>query len=232
MPKKDFQTIQTNNTFIYTHKKSSPEKKVKEEPFKPKKDMLISIKENDHIQIPENKNQQKIIIDPPQPKSLQYQNALNLYFHEDYAGALDAINLFLKQRSDSTKGIILAILIHINLGDYGKGHLLIRTLKDQDEFLPDIPFLTGLLHENQQEYNQAIQAYQAALFLKGNYFFSYFRLGAIYFKLGKAKLSIHAYQNALKVLIETDQDKVRVFCGGFSVKTIEEICIKGSNIKT
>jgi len=231
VPKKDFQTIQTNNTFIYTHRKPSPEKEVNKKPCKQKKGILTSVKANDHIQIPGNKNQQKIITGSPQSKSLQYQNALNLYLQEDYTEALEAINLFLKQRSGSSKGIILAILIHINLGNYEKGYSLIHSLKNQDEFLPDIPFLTGLIHENQQEYNQAIKAYKTALFLKGNYFFSYFRLGAIYFKLGKVKPSIHAYQNALKVLIETDQDKIRVFCGGFSVKNIEEMCIKGSNIK-
>ncbi|MDY6973900.1 MAG: CheR family methyltransferase [Thermodesulfobacteriota bacterium] len=153
-----------------------------------------------------------------------YANAFSLYLQERYAKAEAELEKSLSRNDVGIETLLLAALIWINLGDSEKAKSYVRKMQEKDEFLPEAHFILGLIHENENDYELATREYQAALFLNGNSFLPYFRLGHLYQKTGKRDDSVRAYREALSVIRSQDEEKVRLLSGGFSKKSLEDIC--------
>ena len=153
-----------------------------------------------------------------------FKEALCLYFNEKYIQAGEKIDNSPAYYDAGTEELLLASLIRINLGDFEKALSLVHQIRQKDEFLPDSHFIYGLIHENEKNYDEAIRAYNAALFLDGDYFFSYFRLGHLYQKADRKIDSVRAFRTALTVIDRQDDERVRLLSGGFTKKNLEDIC--------
>jgi len=88
--------------------------------------------------------------------------------------------------------------------------------------------LEALIKEANEDYDGAIKANQAAIFLDNNFFTPHFRLIHIYQEKGKTKKASKNLTNALKALKTDDEERVKLFCGGFSKKLLEDICRRRS----
>ncbi|MDY6843792.1 MAG: CheR family methyltransferase [Thermodesulfobacteriota bacterium] len=156
--------------------------------------------------------------------SVHYQNALTLYFQERFLEAESEIKVFLTHDSECIEGLLLASLIQINLGNFCHAKKCVQKIQQKDEFFPDAYFILGMIHESENNYGEAIRAYQSALFLNGNFFLAYFMLGYLYQKIGKIADSVHSFKNALKVIEAESEERVRLLSGGFSKRSFGEIC--------
>ena len=156
-----------------------------------------------------------------------YKKVLSLYFEERYTDAEVELEKLMIRHNVGVDGMLLAALIKINLGNFGNAMDYVEKIRQKDEFLPDAHFIIGLIHENENDYEQAVKAYEAALFLDGKFFLSHFRLGHLYGKTGKTEESVHAFKNALVVIKAEDDDKIRLLSGGFTRESLEDICERG-----
>ena len=227
-----FTPVRTNNTFIYASIKiMSPDKEHK----KPVRCRLESSKPGIKQKAVNNKPvglDRRIPVKNPVEPAISLRNvniryfkeALYFYFNEKYTEAGKKIDDFLAYYDAGTEELLLASLISINLGDFEKALSIVRQIRQKDEFLPDSHFIDGLIHEHEQKYEEAIRAYKAALFLDGDYFFSYFRLGHLYHKANRKIDSVRAFRTALTVIAKQDDERVQLLSGGFTKKNLEDIC--------
>jgi len=160
------------------------------------------------------------------PDQLIYKEALALYFAERYGNAKNIINKLLKDKNPAMEFLILAALIRINLGDFERAIAYVRKIQLKDEFMPEAHFIFGLIYENENFSEHAISSYQTALFLNSKFFLSYFRLAHIYKTLGNKSKSLRAFKNALNVAENANEDKIYLLSGGFSKKSLTDICMQ------
>lgn len=229
-----FTPVRTKDTFIYAPIKIMPSDK---RPNKPKISGRSKLKPGIKQKSVNNKRinlDKRIPVKNPVEPVISLRNvnisyvkeALSLYFNEKYMQAGEKIDNFLAYSNAGTEELLLASLISINLGDFEKALSLVRQIRQKDEFLPDSHFIYGLIHENGKNYEKAIRAYKAALFLDGDYFFSYFRLGHLYHKTNRKIDSARAFRTALTLIGRQDDERVRLLSGGFTKKNLEDICRK------
>lgn len=239
--KKKFKPIRTNDIFIYERKETAfHEMGVAPPIIRHGQNRQWSMKTEEQVfsnsQKKVTENRQSSMGTPPNSHSRfnkkaagssNYQKALALYFQKKYSLAEEEIASLLKKDDDNVEGLILASLIRINLGDLKKAITSINKVQEIDEFLPDAHFISGIIHENENNYEEAIRAYKAALFLDEEFFLSYFMLGCLYRKTGKTADSILFFKNALSVIGSKEEEKVRLLAGGFTKKVLENLCTKG-----
>ena len=246
VPMELFKPIQTDNTFIYLHKAPARQSlKTATRSSKPETgslyiaaDVIADVISNDKrsaFKMPKSKTG-----DPQQTdngkqsatresqivsnKNSFYLKALELYFKEKYPEAEGEITNLMIRNDVGIDGLLLAALISMNLDNFEKAVFYVRRLHQKDEFLPEAYFIFGLIHESKNDYTQAVRAYQTALFLNENFFLSYFRLGHLYHKSGKDIDSQRAFKNALKATQPEKEEKIRLLSGGFSFKSLKDIC--------
>ena len=236
-PRSFFKPIKAKGTYLYQKKyppELQPEFKTLPASFafdknrsvvkkaEPEKNTFFNSKQKDVEQ-----NTDEIIdSDSHDPNQLIYKEALAFYFAERYGDAKNIINKLLKDEKYAMEPLILAALIRINLGDFERAIAYLRKIQLKDEFMPEAHFIFGLIYENESFSEDAISSYQAALFLNSNFFLSYFRLAHIYKASGNISKAVRAFQNALNVAKEANEDKIYLLSGGFSKKSLTDICLQ------
>jgi len=220
IPKRIFRPIRTNDTFLYMLHTEATAQKLKPEKTGGLPPTTRSFQPINH----KPKSETHYSASQPVNQSAIYHKALTLYFQEKYSKAEEELENLLTFDNVSVEGLLLASLIRVNMGKFKEAISLVKKIQQKDEFLPDAHFVYGLIFENEGNYEQATRAYQAALFLKSNFFLSYFRLGHLYHKEEKRSYSVRAFKSALNLIDSEDEDRIRLLSGGFSRKNLEDIC--------
>ncbi len=228
LPREFFLPLRTNDTYIYQKKEKHSENRIKKSETKDENLSPLSAK------LPLNN---LAATDPPgSPKETAqgmetkkrdsydsaYQNALVFYFQEKYAEA--SVELEKLTFLHDVDAMRLASLIKINLRDFDNARGYAEKMRGKNEFLPDSYYIEGLVYENENDYERAIKAYETVLFLDDNFFLSHFRLGHLYGTSGRNKASARAFKNGLAVIKNQDDGRIRILSGGFTKKTLEDIC--------
>ena len=221
VPKEIITPIRTNDTFIYQRRATE---KQNPKPVKQIQNERVLSKEKP-VLLPEQKSAPKTNI-PPEPADL-YQKALLLYMDKKYNEAQTELAGLMPHSYVDTDALVLLSLVQMNMGDLTGAASTVKKARKSDEFSPDIHFLMGLIHEAGAEHENAIKEHQAALFLDNGFFFSHFRLGQVFNRVNMIEDSRRSFRNALETIGSQDEEKIRLYSGGFSTKILEDICKKG-----
>jgi chemotaxis protein methyltransferase CheR len=157
------------------------------------------------------------------PNSTPYAKALEYYLKEDFKAALEELP---KRKSQDLRTLILSALICINLSDFTTTESLLHDALAITDVSPEVHQVRAMLLETQGNLEAAASANRAAIFLDGDFFPPHFRLGHIYQSQGEAATARKHFSNALRVLGNDDENRVKLFCGKTSMKLLKDICRK------
>ncbi len=164
----------------------------------------------------------------PQPKvgdHHSYDAALALYFKEHFDAALRALPQNDTQNS-GLKELILKTVIQTDSSDLINAEISLRELFDRSDILPEAHVLEAMIKEGKGDYEGAVKAYQAALFLDKAFFLPHFRLAQVRSWQGEAERAVRHFKNALKSLKADREERVMLFSGGVRKELMAEICRK------
>lgn len=181
--------------------------------------------EKNTIRLPEAwKNWRPAEIKGEDASKLCYEKALACYFREDFRAAMHEISKENGKRRRNVQGLILKGLISINTSDFDVAGLCHRQALEISNILPEVHMLGAMIMEARKDYAGAIAGSRTAIFLDRDFFIPWFRMGHIHQTRGEPEKSRRDFENALRVLDRDDRDRIRLFTGGISNKTLETVC--------
>lgn len=157
-----------------------------------------------------------------------YDKAFALYLREDFQSALDTLRNADNGKSGDIRTFVLRGLICVNISDLDLASKYHRLAFEISDVSPEVFMLESMIREARQDFEGARTAGRAAIFLDGNFFVPYFRLGHIYQSRGDIRKARRCFGNALRALKKDNRERIKLFCGDVSEKMLEEICRRRS----
>ncbi len=155
-----------------------------------------------------------------------YEIALDYYYQQNFGAALkvlpenDIENVGLKE-------LILKTMIQVDSSDLVNAEISLQELQNRSNVLPEVHVLEAMIKEAKGDYDGAVKACLAAIFLDKVFFVPQFRLAHIRFgQQGDAKTAVRHFHSALRCLERDREERVMLFSGGVSKELLADICRK------
>jgi chemotaxis protein methyltransferase CheR len=150
----------------------------------------------------------------------RYKAALESYFREDYATALGSLTRGAEGVTGNFQELLLAGLSHLNMENFIEAEHCRQQALELSDIAPEGHLLGGMIKEAEGNLEGASRENMKAVFLDKSFFVPHFKLGQIYRRLGDSPKAAKHFSNALMVLDDDDEDRLKLFCGAAATKEL------------
>ncbi len=120
--------------------------------------------------------------------------------------------------------MLLTAIIQVERGQLDQAAQLCASMLALDDLNATAHYLTGLCHEHGGRRAAAIDSYRVGVYLDSAFAMPHFRLGLMFRRDGDLLGARRELQNASLLLAQEDPARVLLFGGGFSRKTLIDLC--------
>jgi len=118
--------------------------------------------------------------------------------------------------------LLLVGLIYIHKKDLNAAQVIYDEALLIYDLTPETHMLGAMIHEETNNFSDAINGCRNAIFLDQNFFYPHLRLGEIYRKLGDQEKMQKSFNNALRILHVDNSDRLKLFCAGYDKEFLED----------
>ncbi len=154
----------------------------------------------------------------------EYSKGIQHLIHEKQEEAWSTFKKILEEHPKHVGSLLCMALLEANKNHSAQALNYCERALAIEEFSPEAHYIQGLLHENQDQYEDAQKEYQIAVFLKNNFSLAHFKLGKNYHAKTKKKEASLAFKNTLKFLEQEPEEPFMIYSGGFPKDAIAQMC--------
>ncbi|MBF0350966.1 MAG: tetratricopeptide repeat protein [SAR324 cluster bacterium] len=155
-----------------------------------------------------------------------YQRGMEWLKQENTLEASMIFEQLLHRNPVHTGALTALALIFAGNGQFNRALEACNKVLENDEFSVEALYLKGLVHEQKQEWETAIKAYQTVIFLNQGFSLAHFHLAGIYSRQKLEREARRSYQNALNYLDRDQELYFQLYSGGLSRQTLKNLCLQ------
>jgi len=135
-----------------------------------------------------------------------WRQSWDQFEREEYDQAREGFEKIIKEDAASPKGYLGIAFLLANQGENENSEECLRRCFEKDQLVPEGYYLRGLLAERREQWEEAINNYQRAIFLKSDFIIAHFNLASLYFRLAELRNAERELKVVREILAGEDED--------------------------